>query len=61
MFKEQLSFASELNTLVGDLFDIKKLTKKDVDVIVDEFGEHTLKQLLISEQILKKLMTEMLM
>lgn len=43
MFKDQISYASELNTLVCDLFDIKKLTKKDVDVIVDEFGEHTIK------------------
>ena len=41
MFKDQISYASELNTLVCDLFDIKKITKKEVDAIADEFGEHT--------------------
>ncbi|MGL5591340.1 MAG: glutamate--tRNA ligase [Mycoplasmoidaceae bacterium] len=43
MFKDQISYASELNTLIGDLFNIDKITKKVATEIVNDYGIDTIK------------------
>ncbi|MGL4358181.1 MAG: hypothetical protein ACRCSY_05725 [Cetobacterium sp.] len=43
MFKDQISYASELNNLIGDLFDIDKITKKSATEILNKYGKDTIK------------------